>query len=326
MKQLEADIKNGIYKRIYLLHGPQSYLRTSYVKALTARFLDEGDSMNLTKYYGAKVDIKEVTDTALTMPFFAPRRVIVCENTGLFTRACEELADFIPDIPETSVMIFSEEKIDKRLRQTKAAASTGCIAQFSDLSDAELSDRIVRRLAKEHRPITRSALDLFMARCGDDMWQISNELEKVISYTFKKDGIRDADVDAVCPSPPQDRVFNMIDAILAGDAKKAVAFYMDLILLQSDPAGIISLIRDQYRLMLHIKQMSEENLGIGRMAEVLKVREVRVKMALPVSKKSSKIRLAKGIKLCADTEQRIKTGDVDKKIAAETLIIELSRS
>ena len=326
MKQLEADIKNGIYKRIYLLCGTQSFLRSRYVNALVKIFLPEGDTMNLAKYYGKKVDITEVAELAATMPFLADHRVIVLENTELFAHPCEELADFIPSIPESCVMIFSEEKTDARLKQTKAVQSAGCVAKFDTLSEADLRDRILKRLGREHRPITKDALDLFMQRCGDDMWQISNELEKVISYTFGKDGIRPADVEAVCPPMARDRIFYMIDAILAGDASTAVSHYKDLVMLQSDPSGIIGLIRDQYRLMLHVREMSEENVSTNEMADILKMREVRVKMALPVSRKSSKIRLTDGIRRCADTEQRIRSGDIDKRIAAETLILELCRS
>lgn len=326
MKKLQADIKKGIYKNIYLLYGPQSYMRSRYVKGLVKVFLPEGDEMNLTKYYGKKTDVAEVIGMAETLPFLAEKRVVVCENTELFARACDELADFIGRIPETSVLIFSEEKADMRLKHSKAVKSAGCIAEFTNLSDDDLRDMIIKRLGKEHRPITESALDLFMIRCGDDMWQIMNNLEKVISYTFGKDGIRDADVNAVCPALPQDKIFDMINAILSGNAQKAVEQYQDLVLLQSDPSGMIGLIRDQYRLMLHVKEMSEEGAGPKEMADVMGMREIRVKLALPVSRKSSKIRLTDGIRRICDTEERIRSGDLDKRVAAETLIITLANA
>ena len=118
MKQLEADIKNKNYKNIYLLYGPESYDRKRYTDALVKVFLPEDDGINLTKFFGKKVDLKELFELADTMPFMTDRRVIVLENTGLFSSPNETLTDRIPGIPESTVMIFSEEKADSKLKST----------------------------------------------------------------------------------------------------------------------------------------------------------------------------------------------------------------
>ena len=323
MRKLENDIKNKIYKRIYVLYGPQSYNRKRYAEALVKIFLPDGDTMNLAKFYGKKTDFKEVRELAETMPFMSEHRVIVLENTEMFSRTCEELAEYIPNIPETCVLIFSEEKADARLKQTKEADKEGCLAQFTNLTDDELRDWIVKRLAREHRPITEAALDLFERRCGDDLWQISNDLEKLVSYTFGKDGIRPDDVEAVIPPLPEDKIFNMIDAILDRKTGKAFGYYKDLLALRSEPAVILSLLREQYRLILHVKEMSEERIKTKQMADTLGMREGRVKMALPAARKSSKISLIEGMEKCADTEERIKTGRIDQRVGVETLIADL---
>ena len=204
MKQLDADIKSKNFKKIYVFYGDQDYLKSRYKDILVRQFIPDGDTMNLTSFYGKKTDIKEVLEIAGTMPFFAERRVVVLEKSGLFTSACEELAEYIPDIPDTCVMIFCEDKIDSRLKQTKAAKTVGSVVEFTDLGEADLRKWVLQRISKEHRQITSNALDLFIERCGSDLWQVSNELEKVISYTFDKDGIRKEDVDAVCPPPAED--------------------------------------------------------------------------------------------------------------------------
>ncbi len=323
MRKLEADIKAGIYKNLYVLFGPQSYNRKRYAKALCDLFLPEGDTMNLTSFYGKDTDIAEVASLAVTLPFFAAKRVIVLENTGMFLRSCEELCDLIGNIPDSCVIIFSEEKIDNRLKQTKLAKSAGTIAEFDTLSEKEMKDWILRRLAKEHRQITGAALVMFMQRCSDDLWQTGNELEKIISYTFGKDGIRPEDVDAVIPPPPQDAIFEMIDAILSGNESQALSLYADLLRLQSEPMGILTLLRDQLRIVMNVGKMNAEHMGYAEMAKVLAIREGRARMALPAARKSSTIKLRECVNMCADTEERIKSGLIDPKVGLETLLITL---
>ena len=52
--------------------------------------------------------------------FFAERRLIVFEDTGFFKNAGAELAEYIPDMPETTYFIFIENEVDKRSRLYKA--------------------------------------------------------------------------------------------------------------------------------------------------------------------------------------------------------------
>ncbi len=318
-------MKNGLYKKIYLLTGSQDYMKKRAIKAITGMYVSQDDTMNLSYFHGKKVDIKEVLDIANTMPFLAEKRVIVLEDTGLFSKSCEELADFIPVMPESCCMIFSEEKADMRLKQTKAVKAEGCIAEFGNLSDDELRDWVAKKLAREHRPITQKALDTFLSRCGNDMWEISNDLEKLVSYTFGKDGIRIEDIDAVCPPPPEDKIFAMIDAILAGDAQKALSYYTDLLALRSDAMGILKLLREQLRLLLHAKQLEMEHMAPRDMAALLGMREGRIKMALPAARKSSTISLTRRIEMCADTDWRIKSGLIGDQLGIETLIVEMTR-
>ena len=323
MKQLDADIKNKKYHNVYALFGKQSYLRKRYCDTLVKLFVSESDTMNLSRFYGKKIDLNEVIGLAGTMPFMSDKRVIVLEDTDLLSRSCEELADFIPQIPEETVMIFSDEKIDMRLKHVKEIKSSGCIAEFKDPSDDELQNMILGKLSREHRPITKAALNLFMSRCSDDLWQISNDLEKLISFTFGKDGIREEDVDAVCGPTAEDKIFVMIDAILAGQTKKAMRSYGDLVILRTESSRVLALIREQLRLLLHIKEMTPQKLKTKEIADILGMREGRVKMALPAARKSSKIFLTTGMKMCADTEERIKTGLIAEQVGVETLIVEL---
>ncbi len=326
MKQLEADIKNKRYKNLYVLYGIQSYNRKRYLDALIKVFLPDDDGMNLTRYYGKKIDLTEVAETVSTMPFFAERRVVVLEETELFTKTCDELCDILENIPESTVVIFSEEKADMRLRQTKTAKNAGSVAEFGNLTEDELREWVMARLVKEHRPFTKDALDLFIDRCGTDMWAISNDLEKIISYTFGKDGIRAEDIEALFPAPPEDKIFAMIDAILDGNAESALSYYKDLVLLRTDSGRILSLLRDQFRIMLHAKEMTNEHLSTKQIAADLGgLKESRVRMALSAAKKSSKISLIEKITKCADTDTAIRSGRISQQLGTETLIIELCR-
>lgn len=113
MKSLNEDLKTGQLKQVYLLYGEESYLKKQYKDRLSEAMLPGGDTMNYRYYEGKEADVKEIIDLAETMPFFAPRRLIVMEDTGFFKSASQALADYIKTMPETTYFVFVESEVDK---------------------------------------------------------------------------------------------------------------------------------------------------------------------------------------------------------------------
>ena len=110
MKSLNEDLKTGQFKQVYLLYGEESYLKKQYKDRLSKAMLPEGDTMNYAYYEGKGTDVKQVIDLAETLPFFAPRRLIVMEDTGFFKSASPELSEYIRSMPETACFHFCRER------------------------------------------------------------------------------------------------------------------------------------------------------------------------------------------------------------------------
>ena len=81
---LNKELKEGSFRRVYLLCGEQAYLRLQNRDRLRAALLGDGDEMNVSVYTGMDVTAMEVIDEAQTLPFFADRRVILLENSVFF--------------------------------------------------------------------------------------------------------------------------------------------------------------------------------------------------------------------------------------------------
>ena len=142
MKSLNEDLKTGQFSQIYLLYGEENYLKKQYKERFVKAMLPQGDTMNYAYYEGKGVEIREVIDLAETLPFFAERRLIVFENTGLFKSSGADLAEYIKTMPETTYFIFVEEEVDKRSKLYKAVKAKGHIVElpFQDESTLKRLD------------------------------------------------------------------------------------------------------------------------------------------------------------------------------------------
>ena len=106
MKNIQADIKSGNFKQVYLLYGEEAYLKQQYKQNLVKALNPDGDTMNFNHYEGKGIDVKQLIDLCETMPFFAERRVVLLEDTGFFKNKCEELADYMKELPDYLVSGF----------------------------------------------------------------------------------------------------------------------------------------------------------------------------------------------------------------------------
>ena len=93
MQRLSDEIKSGQFHTLYLIYGEEDYLRRQFRDRLKDALVPAGDTMNYASFRGSEVQVEKVIDLAETMPFFADRRVIVIEDSGLFNKDGDRLAD-----------------------------------------------------------------------------------------------------------------------------------------------------------------------------------------------------------------------------------------
>ena len=211
MKTIDEDIKSGQFKKIYLLYGDEAYLKKQYKDKLKKALVQPDDTMNFTAYEGKDTNPKEVIDLSETLPFFADRRVILIENSGFFKGSCEELAEYMPQVPDTTLFLFVEEEVDKRSKLYKAVKNTGKIVEFTTQTEELLTRWILTRLKKEGKSITGSVMQLFLSKTGTDMGNIDRELEKLICYCMDKDVIEAKDVEAVTTEQTTNKIFEKFE-------------------------------------------------------------------------------------------------------------------
>ncbi|MDD3796486.1 MAG: DNA polymerase III subunit delta, partial [Lachnospiraceae bacterium] len=238
MKTLEEDLKTKSWKPLYLLYGEEAYLKKLYKNRLKNTIIDPQDTMNLTVYEGKDISIPALIDQAETMPFFADYRLLLVENSGFFKNACPELAEYIQGMSPQTIMVFVENEVDKRSRMYKTVKARGRIVEMGRQNEKVLQNWVLRFLQKDGIKITKSAMQLFLDRAGDDMENINRELEKLTCYVLEKKEIAAEDVEAVCTVRTENKIFDMINAIAEKNQRKALDLYYDLLALKEAPLRI----------------------------------------------------------------------------------------
>ncbi len=324
MKTIDEDIRTRQFKNTYLLYGDENYLKQQYKNKLKNALISPDDTMNYSYYEGNNINPLELIDVAQTMPFFAERRLILIEDSGFFKKSCEELADYIPEIPQTAYIVFVESEIDKRGRLYKAVNKSGCAVEFGAQDEQLLIRWILGRLKKENKKITQSVMQLFLTKTGTDMGNIDKELEKLLCYTLEKGVIEAEDVEAVCTSQISNRIFDMVNAIGKRQQKLALSLYYDLLALKEQPMRILYLINRQFRILMDLKSMKNAGVDAKTMAAKAGIPPFAVKRNLEQAASFTMEELKQALTEGAELETDSKTGKMIDRIAVEMLIIRYS--
>ena len=261
MKTIDNDIKAGDFKKVYLLYGQERYLIKQYRDKLIKAMVSEGDSMNFSSFEGDGINQKEIIDLAETLPFFADKRVILIEDAGIFSKAGDELGEYLKNSPESTHFIFVEESVDKRSKLYKAAAKCGNPVEFKEQTDETLARWIGMRIRKDGKGMSQAAYNSFIEKTGTDMENIDKELEKLLCYCMDKDVIELSDVETVTTEQITNKVFEMVDAIASHKQKRALELYYDLLALKEPAMRIMYLISRQFNILMNVKAMTNKGFG-----------------------------------------------------------------
>ena len=324
MKAIKEHIKSGSFKQFYLLYGEESYLIKLYRDKLKDAILGDSWQMNFSRFEGKDIDLKEVNDIAQTLPFFNDNRLILVDQSGLF-KAQSDLADILAKAPTSTVFIFTEQEADKRNKAYKLINDRGTISEMKSLDAANLRLFVVSLLKPSNKMITQSICDYLLDKTGSDMENIKNEVEKLISFTLDRDTITKEDVETVVTTQVTGKIFQMMDAIGLKQQGNALALYYDLLSVREKPSHILFLIMRHFNILLQVKELVSHGFAPRLISDNVGIPGFAVSKYISQTKNFSREQLCKSLKLAADTEEQIKTGQINDKIGVELMIIGFSR-
>lgn len=323
MRNIQNDIDNNSYKRVYLLYGEESYLKTQF-KNKFIKAICSNDTMNYSYFEGKGFDVKEFIGIAETLPFFAELRLIVIENSTMFKSASDELVEYIDKIPETTTVVFVENEVDKRNKLFKKVKDIGYVSEMGRQTNDSLKRWIIGLLKKNNKNITEPTLNLFIERVGVDMESLYNEIEKLICYIGDREIIEANDVLEISTEQITSKVFDLVDAIGYKNQTKALEIYFDLIANKESPLLILYMLSRQFNILLKVYELKKEGLDSKSIAEKTALAPFVVTKTLKQIGNFNYDTIKKALEESVDFEEKIKVGSINEKAAVEIIIIKYS--
>ena len=156
------------------------------------------------------------------------------------------------------------------------------------------------------------------------MGNIRMELEKLITYTMGQDIVTAQDIETVCTTRTENKIFEMVRAVTEKNQRRALDLYNDLLTLKEPPMRILFLLSKQFRQLCLAKKMAGEGASQNEIASRLGVPAFVVRNIMSCARSYSIDELEQAERDFVDAEEAVKTGTLQDGLSVELLIVKYS--
>lgn len=314
---------------IFFLYGEDTYRSRQKLNLIKQKFLAKDKSgLNLVELDGSKILYKDLKKEFTSAPFLCDKRLVVVENLltqNKQVKLFDELNDLIKskNIPDFTFIIFREEgKPDQRKGLFKTLKKIAQTEEFNLLAGNQINQWIVKEVKSRGGEIDQQAVNQLVVFVGNDLWQLSNELDKLLAYNKK---ITLENVNLLVNAKQDDNIFKVMDAISVKNKSQAI----QLIKQQLEDVGndftyLLNMIIRQFRILIQVKSFSKQNNPTSQQtASVLKLHPFVAQKTLAQVKNFEMNQLKNIYSNLMDIEYKLKTGQANPAVLLDLLIAEI---
>ena len=316
---------------VYLLHGEDDFGIAEFIRAMLAKMGDSSMAELNTTRLDAGADLEAVRAAASAVPFLAPRRVVIVENTAARYKSGEDQEKFIAlleSLPQSTALVLVETKSlsDKNwlLKWAARSADRAYIRSYAVPQGAQMADWIRKYAAELGGEISFQAASLLAESAQDVPRMAALEVDKLLAYVNYQRPVDVDDVEAAAAfTSGQGDYFAFLDAIAAHNGRRAMDM-LEKLLDERDAIGLFFSLVGHFRLVLQAREIYENGGQADTVAQVLKIHPFRARKMVEQARTLPLPALESMYVRLQQLDFEIKTGQVQPQLALETMVAELS--
>ena len=328
------DKNKGILRDVLLFYGAEDFLMEWAAESIITEYVDEDSRyLDVIRLEGDNVTAADIMAEARAYSMFSDKRVVIVRNyqplyKGVPDIHGDDLLTFASAPQDQSVVIFIVDSRNPDLSAYGKKLAKVCGAyEFARLDKADLKAFITKRVHNAGKMISRRSLEHIMdvsgyynKGSGYDLAQLDTDISKIVK-ACEGDDISEGLIEEIMIGDSDRFVFNLVDALVAGDRGKALDIAEAIIRDEDGAMAVLALLTKQFEIMYDSLELSEQGYSIAQMAKKTGINEYRFKKAFTAAGRYSRSRIKRILKDIYNVDRDIKRGDIDKDVALELIAI-----
>ncbi|MCU0913701.1 MAG: DNA polymerase III subunit delta [Planctomycetes bacterium] len=316
-------------ERVYVIVGKDESLVGARCQELLDELLAPEQRMTgLSSLDGEEAAIADVLDELRTTPFLTDRRVVVVRGADSFVSKHRDLLEKYFEKPAaTGILVLTVAGWDARTRLAKMLPKVGALIELTPPPRWKLPDHLVQHAAGKHQiRLNKDAAELLIELTGEELAQLYNEVEKLTLFARGEKVIRVDHVEALIGHHRMYDAFEVIDAMIAGQAGQAVTRLRHM--FAEDKAAeytAVGAFAFHLRRMFQAKALLEKRVNPVQIAKQLRIWSNKDRFFAQLQR-ISLAQIAAFLEELAALDHATKTGQAQTPVVIEQLVLRLAGS
>jgi len=301
---------------VTVLTGTNDFARRAELKRLSSAFVAGHGNFGLETIDASEVDFGRLLESVSSLPFLAPRRMIVLINPAGNKSLVENPNELLDAVADTTDLVIEERKFDKRLVLYKTLKKLASMQEFTELDERSLATWLSAEAVTRGGKLAAKDAIYLVARLGTNQMMLSQEIDKLITY--EPQIIRQS-IDLLTEPLPQSSVFDLLDAAFSGNRRRTLELYQDQRKQQVEPQAIMGLIAWQVHILAVVK--FNEKDGADSIAQASKLNPYVVRKTMNLTKNLSQKKVKDLVAKALALDVRLKSEMIDADDAVQHFLL-----
>lgn len=315
---------------IIFLYGPDSYRSAQKLKEITENYKAKHKSgLNFRSLDWSASALNEIKNILSSVSMFDEKKLVIVKNACSAARTDQEKAietlkekKVLQD--ERAIVIFSEAAKPEKSELFNWLVKHVKMAEFfENLTGVKLANWVKKEIEKNGGQIESSALEKIVSFVGGDLWQMKNEVNKLLSYKVNK-LITEEDVDLLVKSKYDLNIFATIDALAARNKNLAYKLMHQHLAQGENEIYILTMFVYQFRNLLQIKNLIDAGIPSDALARKTGLHPFVIKKSWPQLRNFSQDVLKKIYDRLLGIDIAIKRGNIESQTALDLIVGEIA--
>ena len=336
VKLLDSDA----LPRVLVCHGHEEFLVNWAEKYVKNKLVEPASEVLDLSVFSEEPDPYSIIAACETLPILSKRKLVVVRGTDIFTQQPKDmkaegvqvLADYLGSVPDTTMLLFTADKVNKTKALYKNAVKAGVVYDFTPLDRGTLAGWIAKQLQGLGKNASREDIYAYADRCGYlekesgyTLYNVKNDVAKAAAFA---DGqtVTAKDFESCMQGEEETDAFAILDAAFSGQKGKALTILHNSVSAEqvSKQDGVVlrflGLLCSQLEIMVEARERGGRDGDPYGVASAMGANPYRIKKAMQAGYKKKYSELKASLASAYDIEKNFKSGQIDAYLALELFI------